>query len=628
MSYFKYKKRDASSRVDWNAISTSLVDTLKEQEANRETQRQEIDKASRETGEILSDAPQGQNRDANEWILNASSDASQFMLSQNRLLKRGLLDPREFTVNRQNVEDSFKSLQGIATSAQEEYKLTLERMAQGGADGQQSMLFEQSLAARGNAFQDFSKNQVYFNPTTGVGSIGKLVDKNGVPTLSSNASDFTTISGAANQMKARYNKFDYTTGLGAWADGIGKDIRVTTGKDGTLKVSDASGREFGKEDEAYLEVLASLDSTIDAMMVGDVQVLSMAEDLGLVKGDNYNFGSQETNWKKVGDEVGVTTENDGIVMPKSNDAIRKAVKEKLRIEALAKLDYEETPNQQYAPQQPTSTTVSGRNKRDERLGYVEEINNILTSSDLVTANEAMERRIRTTNEERQAKGLPLILDASITDTQVVVSYEKGKEEAIELSGDINQDILGVYDLITPAASRTSQRQLEKYIQSEGLKIGYPTDEQGNRILRGTPIQTSIGVADIPMTISGQLLVNDEIVSYDKLWDGPLGKTLEGYGVNTNVEIANTFNEILEATGFMPQGMKKVLQDAGKSYNVEVSGDKMTITIGDTTETIKDVYEDSDTGGTAALVSLMRDTVIKELNRINDSNSQGAAGELD
>ena len=620
MSYFKYKKRDASSRVDWNAISTSLVDTLKEQEANRETQRQEIDKASRETGEILSDAPQGQNRDANAWILNASSDASQFMLTQNRLLKRGLLDPREFTVNRQNVEDSFKSLQAIATSAQEEYELTLKRMAQGGDDGVQSMLFEQTLAGRMNDFQDFSKNQVYFNPTTGVGSIGKLVDKNGVPTLSSNASDFTTISGAANQMKARYNKFDYTTGLGAWADGIGEDIRVST-RNGVLKVSDASGREFGENDPAYLDVLASLDSTIDAMMVGDVQVLSMAEDLGLVKGDNYNFDSEETDWQKVGDDIGVTTANDGIVMPKSNDALREAVREKLRIEALAKLDYEETPTQQYAPQQPTSTTVSGREKKDERLGYVEEINNILTSTDLVAANAAMERRIRTTNEERAQAGLEPILNARITDDKVVVSYANGAEETIDLSGDINQDILGVYDLITPKSARTSQRQLEKYIASEGLDIGYPTDEDGNRLLRGEALQTSIGVANIPMTVSGQLLVNDEIVSYDALWQEPLGETLESIA-QSNTEIANIFNEILEATGFMPQEMKRVLQKAGKSYNVKVKEGKMTITIGDTTQTVKDVYKDKDTGGTAALVSLMRDTVIKELNRINTSTERG------
>ena len=71
---------------------------------------------------------------------------------------------------------------------------------------------------------------------------------------------------------------------------------------------------------------------------------------------------------------------------------------------------------------------------------------------------------------------------------------------------------------------------------------------------------------------------------------------------------------------MPEEMKRVLEDAGKTYDVKVKGDKMTITIGDTTEEIKDVFKDSATGGTAAVVSLMRDTVIKELNRINNLTS--------
>ena len=42
MSYYKYVKRDEKSRVDWGAITSNLVDTLKEQEADREKQREAI----------------------------------------------------------------------------------------------------------------------------------------------------------------------------------------------------------------------------------------------------------------------------------------------------------------------------------------------------------------------------------------------------------------------------------------------------------------------------------------------------------------------------------------------------------------------------------------------------------
>ena len=66
MSYYKYVKRDEKSRVDWGAITTNLVDTLKEQEADREKQREAIDASSRATGDVLSDAPQGANKAADD----------------------------------------------------------------------------------------------------------------------------------------------------------------------------------------------------------------------------------------------------------------------------------------------------------------------------------------------------------------------------------------------------------------------------------------------------------------------------------------------------------------------------------------------------------------------------------
>ena len=194
MSYYKYVKRDEKSRVDWGAITTNLVDTLKEQEAGREKQREAIDASSRATGDILSDAPQGENKAANEWILNASSDASQYLMSQNRLLKSGLLDPREFTVNRQNVEDSFKALQDVSKNAQQYYKETMDRI-----ENNESIVgMEGAIQEQLEKFQNWSKTQAFVNPTNGKISIGML-DKDGG--LSKNASEFSSIEGITNRIR-------------------------------------------------------------------------------------------------------------------------------------------------------------------------------------------------------------------------------------------------------------------------------------------------------------------------------------------------------------------------------------------------------------------------------------------
>ena len=649
MSYYKYAKRGADTRVDWSAISTNLVKTLKDQEADRETQRQEIDKESVAVGKRLADAPQGANKAASTWILNASADAAQLMMTQNRLLKSGIVDPRDFTINRQNVDNSFAALKTIADTANKESELTMKRINEGA-----SMGFEGVAAQRVNKFQDFSQTRVFWNPEDGVASIGML--ENG--TLSDNVADFSTIEGAVNQMQARYDKIEYAPTLQKWADNLGENIRVVN-KNGVLTVSDPMGGEL--DEKTRKEVMASLDDTLSALMVNDIRTLSMAEDLGLVTADDYDLGSEETSWEtglneaettrlselegieflnttqqaeldkliskrdKPSRKVGVTTQNDGILFPKSNDALNEAVREKLRTDALAMVGYKETARPIFAPKSPTSASIGAGEKAQERLGYVEEINTILTDEDSIS-REALNRRIRTTNEERRANNLSPISEGNITDDGLSITYEDGTTEKINLSGNIQKDIVAAYDLLTPkrkGEARPSELELEKYIRDEGLSIGYATDDSGNIIRRVTPLRSSIGVAKIPMTPPDRLLVDSEMVSYDALWKKPLGESLEGIA-DSNIEVASTFNEILKAPGFMPEEMKRVLEDAGKTYDVKVKGDKMTITIGDTTEEIKDVFKDSATGGTAAVVSLMRDTVIKELNRINDLTS--GAGE--
>jgi len=353
MSYYKYVKREEKSRVDWGAITSNLVDTLKEQEADREKQREAIDASSRATGDVLSDAPQGANKSAGEWILNASSDASQYLMSQNRLLKSGFLDPRDFTVNRQNVENSFKSLQTMAESAHKESQLTQDRINEGKA-----MNFEGVVGQRLDDFQNFEKTQVYFNPTNGVASIG-IKDKDGK--LSDDPSKFSTIEGAIAQMQSRYDKLDYTSPLVKWSESIGSDVRVVR-ENGILTVEDPSVRE---------DVNSSLDDAIGALMVNDLRVLSIAEDLGMVAPDDYDLGATETTWGDKGGKVGVSTANDGTVIPKANEALKEAVKERLKKEGMALLDYKQT-----AMPKDYSRDAYYRNLGDKNKKLISKLDNV------------------------------------------------------------------------------------------------------------------------------------------------------------------------------------------------------------------------------------------------------------
>jgi hypothetical protein len=631
MSYYKYAKRGADTRVDWSAISTNLVKTLKDQEADRETQRQEIDKESVAVGKRLADAPQGANKAASTWILNASADAAQLMMTQNRLLKSGIVDPRDFTINRQNVDNSFAALKTIADTANKESELTMKRINAG--EGQpKSMQFEGVAAQRVNDFQNFSKTRVFWNPDDGVASIGILND---LGTLSDNPADFSTIEGAVNQMQARYDKIEYTPSLQKWADSLGENIQVVN-KNGVLTVSDPSGGEL--DEKTRKEVMASLDDTLSSLMVNDIHTLSMAEDLGLVTADDYDLGSEDTSWgADESRKVGVTTQNDGILFPKSNDALNEAVREKLRTDALAMVGYKETARPIFAPKSPTAASIGAGETEQERLGYVEEINTILTDKDSIS-REALNRRIRTTNEERKANNLSPISEGNITDDGLSITYEDGTTEKINLSGNIQKDIVAAYDLLTPkrkGEARPSERALEKYIRDEGLSIGYATDDSGNRIKRAAPLTSSIGTRDISMPFKDVLITGTDTQgkavtsTYSQFLKDKLGDSLyKGANIlpaDSEEEVQREFNRLINQSGFMPTELKDILNQADKPYKVDVSGNTMTITIGDTVEVIKDVYNDSATGGVAGVAETIRGVVEKEVNRINRSDVSTVGG---
>ena len=353
MSYYKYVKRDEKSRVDWGAITSNLVDTLKEQEADREKQREAIDASSRATGDILSDAPQGENKAANEWILNASSDASQYLMSQNRLLKSGLLDPREFTVNRQNVEDSFSALQDVSKNAQQYYKETMDRI-----ENNESIVgMEGAIQEQLNKFQNWSKTQAFVNPTNGKISIGML-DKDGG--LSKNASEFSSIEGITNRMRSRYDRYGYSPDLQSWIDGVGKDVRVVR-KKGVLTLSDSS-QEAGFQTALDEQVGALVDSN-------PIRVVSILEELGLI--DGYDIDGEKTTKKGDKFNVAMKNQNDGIVMPEVTDDMKAKAREFLSGQMLNMLDKEQT-----AMPKDYSRDAYYRNLGDKNKKLISKLDNV------------------------------------------------------------------------------------------------------------------------------------------------------------------------------------------------------------------------------------------------------------
>ena len=332
MSYYKYKERDEASRVNWNAISSDVVKTLKEQEASREKSRQEIEKNTRESLEQIADAPQGENKSANQWILGASADSSEYLMMLNRQLKAGLLDPRDYTLARQNLEDSYGHLKTISQKAQEESSITI----QGINDG--TLIAGLTGAVQGdlNDFQKWNQTKAYINPNTGVMSIGKVGDDG---KLKDGPSNYTTLEGFANQMRVRFDRWDYASDLQSKTDALGKQIELEFQRDPRgYKSFEDFKRKFAEE-EGFEEYL---DKTIQAINSGDIKKISVLEEIGEY---NVEYDLNATETKVDGDTitVGFKTNNDGTKFPvlDKDGKIKQVTDDYLKLQFRSMLDYEE-----------------------------------------------------------------------------------------------------------------------------------------------------------------------------------------------------------------------------------------------------------------------------------------------
>ena len=445
MSYYKYKERDEATRVNWNAITTDVVKTLKDQEAAREEKRQTIEDNYRNSLQQIADAPQGENKSINQWILNASSDMSNHLMMMNRNLKAGLIDPRDYTVARQNIDDGWAQFKQVSEMALEQSKITTERATSG-----EGMMAEAALFNDLNKFQQWDKSQLYINPNTSVMTIG-LTGPDGK--LMDGVGNFTTMEGFANQMRTRFDSYAYSDDIRAQVDKLGKDIRLDFEKNpgGYTSIEDFAQKfTTGEDFERYVT------DTVTALANTDLKTLSVIEqgfDKMGFKNINYDTSAEKTTIDADGNiTVGFKTNNDGTTFPVLDEGglMQKAAEGFLAEEFKAMLAYEE--KFQYKPVKPAQIRPESRVAGDAaRAAAAAKDEAAITSVAQLYYGDANEK-------DSAAKSIQMsIPNARIVDVQadkVVITYNDG-----------TSDEFSFFDV---SGNRKSQ---EDFIGSMGTRLG-------------------------------------------------------------------------------------------------------------------------------------------------------------
>lgn len=365
-TFYGYAERDVDSQINWAEIGKNITQTLSDEAKLREEKKAAIDKATRDYGITLANAPQGEHKGMNQYTLNYADSAQKARLLQDRLLKSGQLDLRQYNIMRQNLLDGTDEAFSLVQDYQTEYADKMERMKKG-----ESQALEQFLMASAEGFGNFNDTELYINPTDYTVSIAKKVKKTidgkEVITMSDDPNDFTTVNAMRNRIKAKYDVFNVQETLKGGVESLGSDIQTirkmgSATKLGTLtEVLDITNRDrFGSDAKKAISIYEEAENTyLDSLLSNPLNVSSMLTNYVNINPETKEQFDFTWDPKQV-DANTILLKNDssGNPMPEFTEAQRKIAKDALRTKFRMMLDkevktdvYQEPKPEQYQPRE-------------------------------------------------------------------------------------------------------------------------------------------------------------------------------------------------------------------------------------------------------------------------------------
>ena len=645
--YVYRKERDISkTMVDWGQAAKDITQTIETIRDDRASQKADLEEKSRTRMNELAKLEQYDSETLNTKMIGASHEGGNFIQMQNDLMRRGLISPSEFLQSTQQLSDNFTQLKTATKGWDAHYKTAMSRLEKDPTTGLPTANALEQFINEGMAgFGNLANLDLIVNPTTGTLSfLKKGADENDP----ANHQSLNTINA---RMTQRSDYYDLSTGVQNEVENLGEVVTSDyMARQGVKTTTDWYNLEGNQE------LMADL---VETQMSTDSQKISIMQTHMNLSSDNMTRDENDPRLNPESDEYDESTvlvvanpDGSGSVKPVFSEAQEAKMKEIIANRFRAQIDKKIELVKGHQVVQKSPANIGQDNLDDERIGYVEEFNTMLTG-DPVKAAQMFQRRITTTNKERSANDEPLI-DPSrsvITQDYAELVYDDGSTERIDFTGDVMQDIISLSDNLVPSNARVNQRQLEKYVSEEGITIGeYQMEEVDNpnfdaaqpegpdnpktikqRVKREVKSKGGIKPVkllgpDLVVTADGTKQSYSEFFNSDA--GGDLGPSLSKYwlgGDDDPQEIVTAFNNLINSAGFIPKQLRSYIDENNGGISVAFDKDdkkKMIIKIGKEKITLDDVYDDGKTGGTDGIAYKIREAIEKENKAYNDKRKGG------
>lgn len=401
-TYYNFAERSADSQINWAEVGKNVTDMLNTEASIREEKKAAIDEASRQYGEVLANAPTGDFKAASEWTLDYANDAAQTRLIQDRLLKSGRLSLRDYTIQRQNLNDGTNQMFAISKEYQEKYKEVAARYEKG-----ESQEFEAWLMEQEEGFSNFTNTKAYINPTNGQVSIAKMVKKVGadgkeVFMMDENPDNYVTVNQLRTRMNVRLDRYDYVGSVGGQVDALGEVLKTSVtklkGAYRMLRIDEMTDptlrSRLSDEDKKTLTAYQEWESNmIKAELANPFNQLSILTDaVDKIPGTNeyYTFTYDAELAKTNPKYIFIEDDGSGLSKPKFTEEQTKVATDFLRtqtrnaVDQQTKTDLQAEPAIQFDPyrQYENKTKVSLGADEKKNVSYYEKANNAMRTGNI------------------------------------------------------------------------------------------------------------------------------------------------------------------------------------------------------------------------------------------------------
>ena len=580
--YVYRQERDITKTdVDWNTVTKELTDTIEKVRDDRQAQKAEIETSTIESMGQLAEIEKYDSQSLNVKILEGSEWGSNFLASQNDLMKRGLIKPASYMQSKQKVSDSFTQLKKALGTFDADYKEAQKRM-NSEIPGEQSNAMEQWQMGEVSGFANLGEYDFAGNPATGnMNFVKKGKD-------ASNPQNLLSLNSINGRLTQRSNYVSLTKSTEAEIGSAGAQIQEVFDTEGGM------GSVIGVEDFLEKEgAQGMLERMVGVVTANDQDKISIMQDLG-VNSDMYSSDPEEVA-ANPGDG---TKENPGMVLmvptgdqqgtmkPEFTEKQKDLIDETAEIALKTQLDKKILAlkgHQRVFKPQDNANTIKKDERESTSVGYMRDIID-LTEGDAKTAKSAADALASTINKSLGADDPPVTLLERVVDANgATIAFQVHRKGMTTTTVDVSE-----------MSPQDAQRALYENVTPEGV-LGYHDavaasgieagDAYGEGGVQGRGPTKKMTTLDFERTLDIPGI--GETTSWNYI-NSELGESLNSVNDSEDESLA-VYKNIL--TSVMPADL---FDEVGGSDNVQVyyDGETLVIKIGEGEDMVKKTVPNS------------------------------------